>query len=430
MSLPLLWAATAFSIGISIGGMDIPHFNNVQISYSADGTGTKGVISQQLSFNVPSAEYGSTQGLFPYGSEVIVSCGLSLPKFYVYSRKPNGVNVSLVCYDRAMFTANKLTLSEDNFGEDGYIPVSSVMDNIKAVCGFSYIGTGDIIGSVITRMHKDNVLNKPAKTVLSELAEASAGCFFVQENNSLAFFPFASGSISAEFPVEKYEKVCYGLSVSCGSVILRNGDKVYSSGGDSGAFGTMSIDTVYASVDLLSGLAAAYMGKTYTAWKCGNALVEHYPAPGAGIKFGDSSDALVCNFCKMKITSSGFFASMGRNDVSESEYISEYSRALSDRVKIGETNGNTKVSRDGIKLVYINENDGKSEEHGFKTFAGGLAEFGGALLDSVMPDEIVTVSETDTAVEQRIVYGGKTYTLKYTKDGTKKSNITFTEVVV
>lgn len=436
--------------------MDIPHFNNVQVSYSADGTGKKGVISQQLSFNVPSAEYGSTQGLFPYGSEVIVSCGLGLPKFYVYSYKPNGVNISFVCYDRAMFTENKLTLSEDNFytaltskpsdwennyknyytrsdsgyskvtgssaptfesGKyyaEGYISVSSVMDNIKAVCGFSYVGTGDIIGSAITQIHKDNVLNKSAKEVLSGLAEASGGCFFVQGNDSLAFLPFASGSFSAEFPVKKYEKVRYGLSVSCEGVILQNGSRIYSSGGGSGAFGTMIIDTVYASESLMSGLMNALNGKTYTAWKCGNALVDHYPAPGAGIKFGDSDDVLVCNFCRLKITASGFFASMGRNDVSESEYISEYTRALSDRVKVGEVNGNTKVTRDGVKLVYINENEGKSEEHGFKTMAGGIAEFGGAMLSALQP--VGKIEDTaDNVVSFLGTLGGKTFRWKATE---------------
>ena len=387
------------------------------------------MISQQLSFNIPSSEYDSTQSLFPYGAEVIVSCGLNLPKFYVYSRKPNGVNISLTCYDRAMFSENSLTISDDSFDENGYISVTTVLDNIKNVCGFPYISTGNIIGSAITLMYKDNVLNKSAKTVLSELAEASGGCFFVQENDSLAFIPFGSGSFSAEFPVEKYEKICFGLSVTCNDIILRNGSKVYSSGGGSGAFGTMRIDTVYASESLLSGLMGTLKGRTYTAWKCGNALVNYYPSPGAGIKFGDSVDSLVCNFCKLRITSSGFFASMGRNDVSESEYVSEYTRALSERVKVGETNGNTKVTRDGVKLVYINENSGSSEEYGFTTLAGGVTEYDGAMIDNVMPSQVETVADTSTEAEKRITYGGKTYSLKYKKSGNIKNDITLTEVV-
>ena len=399
----------------------------MQVSYSSDGTGEKGVISQQLSFNVPASEYLLSKGGFPYGTEVIVTCGLSLPKFYLYSQKPNGVNVSLVCYDRVMFTSEKLTFTEDSFytaltskpsdweknyknyytksdsgysavsgstAPDfvsgkyysvGYISVNSVIENIENVCGFPSINTGDIIGKTITQMPKDSVFNKAAKAVLSELAEASAGCFFVQSDNSLTFMPFACGSVSAEFSVQKYESVCGGASRSCSCFILKNGDKIYSSGSGSGALSTMVIDTVLASAELVGALMNEYSGKTYNAWKCGNALVEHYPAPGAGIVFGDSSDVLVCNFCRLKITSSGFFASMGRNDVSESEYISEYSRALAERVKIGEINGNTKITRDGVRLVYINENEGKSEEYGFKTFAGGVTEFGGAMLSAIQP---------------------------------------------
>lgn len=434
MSLPLLWAATAFSIGITIGGSEVKHFNNVQVSYSSDGTGEKGVISQQLSFNVPASEYGISKGGFPYGTEVIVSCGLSLPTFYLYSQKPNGVNVSLVCYDRVMFTSEKLTVTGDKFDKNGYIPVSSVIDNIKAVCGFPSISTGSIIGSAITKMPKDSVFNKTAKAVLSELAEASAGCFFVQSDNSLAFMPFACGSFSAEFSVKKYEAVCGGAVRSISCFMLKNGDKIYSSGSGSGALNTMIIDTVLASSALVSALMSEYYGKTYTAWKCNNALVDHYPAPGAGIKFGDSEDALICNFCKLKITSSGFFASMGRNDVSESEYVSEYSRALEERVKIGEVNGNTKVTRDGMKFVFINENkaaksaETTAEEYGFSVFAGGLAQFAGAMMDSVMPDKIEKVTSSSGETERRITYGGKTYALTYDDDGTQKTNIKLTEV--
>lgn len=456
MSLPLLWAATAFSIGITIGGSEVKHFNNVQVSYSSDGTGEKGVISQQLSFNVPAAEYLIDKGGFPYGTEVIVSCGLSLPSFYLYSQKPNGVNISIVCYDRVMFTSEKLTFTEDSFytaltskpsdweknyknyykrSDSGYskitgssaptfesgkyysagsIPVSSVIENIEAVCGFPMISTGDIIGNVITQMPKDSVYNKTAKAVLSELAEASAGCFFVQSDNSLAFMPFACGSVSAEFTVKKYEAVCGGASRSCSCFMLRNGDKIYSSGSGSGALSTMVIDTVLASAELVGALMNAYSGKVYTAWKCNNALVDHYPAPGAGIKFGDSKDVLICNFCKLKLTASGFFASMGRNDVSESEYVSEYSRALSERVKIGEINGNTKVTRDGVKLVYINENEGKAEEYGFTTFAGGVAEFAGAMVSNILPTG--KFIETSDGECFRANYNGKLYDYSYSED--------------
>lgn len=409
--------------------MEVKHFNNVQISYSADGTGAKGVICQQLSFNVPAAEYGSAQGL--YGSEVVVSCGLSLPNFYVYSAKPNGVNIAFVCYDRAMFTSNTLTIPEERFytplssepsnwktgyknyyekkgksfeavtgssapkfaGGDFYscggALISEIMDNIASVCGFSFINTGSIIGGgIIGSISKDNALNKTAKAVLSELAEAAGGCFFVQADDSLTFLPYMSGSFSAEFSVKKYDKVCYGLSKGCNGVILYNGSKVYSSGGGSGAFGTMCIDTVYASSALLGALMNDYLGKTYTAWKCENALVSSYPAPGAGIKFGDSDTALVCNFCRIKLTDGGFFASMGRNEVSESDYISQYSRALSERVKVGETNGNTKITRDGVKLVYVNENstgDSETEEYGFNVSEGGVTEFSGVMLNAVQP---------------------------------------------
>ncbi len=434
----------------------------MQISYCADGVGAKGIICQQLSFDLPACEYGDTSGLFPYEAEVVVSCSLELPKFYVYSRRPNGVNLSFTCCDRSMFTSkissvtedslytvltsepadwntnykNYYTKSENGYNavtgsnapvftggkyysleNGGYIPVSTVINDISNVCGFAYINTGDIIGSAIDKIHKDNVIGKSAKEILSGLAEASCGCFFVQTNNSLAFLPFAGGSFSAKFPVTKHEKIGYGLSKSCDSIIISDGSRIYSSGGSSDVFHTMKIDTVYASAKLAAAVINEIGEKEYTAWKCGNSLVDSYPAPGSGIEF--EGNVLVCNFCKLKLTSGGYFASMGRNDISESEYSSEYTRSLSERVKIGETNGNTKMTRDGVKFVYVNENS--SEEYGFKAMAGGVTEFAGTILNSIQPTGKF-VTSTDGTECFRANYNGKEYDYGYSEDS--EGNIT------
>lgn len=467
MSLPLLWAAPAFSLGITVGGIEVPHFNNVQIAYSADGVGAKGVMCQQLTFNVPACEYGDTSGLFPYRAEVAVSCSLELPKFYVYSRKPNGVNLSFTCCDRSMFASEISSITDDSLytvlssepsdwaqsykkyftksangyssvtgssaptftsgkyyslENNGYIPTSTVIDDLTHICGFKYISTGDIIGSAITEIHKDNVIGKSAKEILSGLAEAACGCFFVQTDGSLAFLPFASGSFSGQFAVEKHEKICYGLSKSCDSVFISDGSRAYSSGSVSDVYHTVKIDTVYASQALAGAVINSLKGKEYTAWKCGNSLVNFYPAPGSGIEF--EGKLLVCNFCRLKLTSAGFFASMGRNDVSESEYSSEYARSLSERVKIGEINGNTKITRDGVKFVFINENSKSSggiEEYGFNAMAGGITEFTGSILNSIQPTgKFVTDTEGNECF--RANYNGKQYDYGYSEDS--EGNIT------
>lgn len=154
----------------------MPHFNNLQISYTADGYGARGVCSQQLTFDVPACDYDDdTVGLFPYGAEVLVSCGTEVPVFYVSSRKPSGGRLSFTCYDRAMFTSAKCTLEESDFtadednsggdsssdsGSNGsggsnnssdtknkpkFASVSAVLANIKSICGFTEIAAGDIM---------------------------------------------------------------------------------------------------------------------------------------------------------------------------------------------------------------------------------------------------------------------------------------------
>lgn len=407
----------------------MPHFNNLQISYTADGYGARGVCSQQLTFDVPACDYDDdTVGLFPYGAEVLVSCGTDVPVFYVSSRKPSGGRLSFTCYDRAMFTSAKCTLEESDFTaeEDSngssnssdtknkpkFASVSAVLANIKSICGFTEIAAGDIIGTKITKCPKDKVFGRTAKEILSDLAEAACGCFFVQ-GGVLTFLTFASGASSALFSADKYSSIEYGLTKVCGSVIMTDGSRTYASGGDTDAYHTMKISSVYASEELAGAVIGAIQNKSYRAWSC-KALVSAYPAPGAGITFGET--VLVTNFCRMKITDYGLYAEMGRNSVQENEYD-----PLADRVQIGEVNGSTKMTRQGIKFV----NENSKTEYGFEITEGGITKFDGAMIDGVMPESVEKVSDT----EQIISYGNKKYKLTYDVVSGKKTNIKFVEVV-
>lgn len=431
MKAPLLWAAPAFSLALSIGGIDVPHFNNLQISYTADGYGARGVCSQQLTFDVPACDYDDdTVGLFPYGAEVLVSCGTEVPVFYVSSRKPSGGRLSFTCYDRAMFTSAKCTLEESDFtaeedssGGDSssdsdsncssgssnssdkknkpkFASVSAVLANIKSICGFTEIAAGDIIGTKITKCPKDKVFGRTAKEILSDLAEAACGCFFVQ-GGVLTFLPFACGASSALFSADKYSSIEYGLTKVCGSVIMTDGSRTYASGGDTDAYHTMKISSVYASEELAGAVIGAIQNKSYRAWSC-RALVSTYPAPGAGITFGES--VLVTNFCRLRITDFGLYAEMGRNSVQENEYD-----PLADRVQIGEVNGSTKMTRQGIKFV----NENSKTEYGFEMAGEGVARFAGAILNGMMPTA-VKIAEDGKSL--RANYNGKIFEYAITED--------------
>ena len=347
--------------------------------------------------------------------------------FYVSSRKPSGGRLSFTCYDRAMFTSAKCTLEESDFtaeegsssdsGSDGssdssnssdtntknkpkFASVSAVLANIKSICGFTEIAAGDIIGTKITKCPKDKVFGRTAKEILSDLAEAACGCFFVQ-GGVLTFLPFASGASSALFAADKYSSIEYGLTKVCGSVIMTDGSRTYASGGDTDAYHTMKISSVYASEELAGAVIGAIQNKSYRAWSC-KALVSAYPAPGAGITFGETT--LVTNFCRLKITDYGLYAEMGRNSVQENEYD-----PLADRVQIGEVNGSTKMTRQGIKFV----NENSKTEYGFEMAGEGVARFAGALLNGMLPTA-VKIAEDGKSL--RANYNGKIFEYAITED--------------
>ena len=95
-------------------------------------------------------------------------------------------------------------------------------------------------------------------------------------------------------------------------------------------------------------------------------------------------------------------------------------RQINQRIADNKTYGNTLISGSGgLKFT---DRDGNS--YGFNTASGGVTEYDGAMMDSVMPDKIEKVSDT----ERRITYGGKTYSLTYDDDGTQKTNIKLVEV--
>ena len=425
MRAPLLWAAPAFSAALSIATVNIPHFANPEISYTVDGIGLKGVCSQQLTFDLPASEY-SADDFNRYDEVILTVSGVSLPKFYLSSKTPNGSAIKVTCYDRTIFSDIATGITEDDM-TDGSMSTDALITRLENELGCS-IAVGDIIPA-IPKVSKDKIIGKKIREIISGLAEAACG-YFAIVSDVLTFIPFLyEGVLHSSVEALRYSNIVYGLSKPVTGITLTDGSRVFSSGTALDPAANLDINTVYASSELMGMLVSAYEGKTYRAWGCSHVLINDYPPPGGVFSFGETE--LTANYLRLKITRFGLYASCGCNSVPADGFSSRTVRELNERVKIGEVNGSTKITRDGIKLVYINENarssgGSEAEEYGFTVDKGGIAQFAGAMMDKVMPDKIERISGTS----RKVYYSDKAFLLSWELDENGNTcNFTMSEVV-
>lgn len=337
-------------------------------------------------------------------------------------------------------TAASSTDSDDDDDRDDSndtIEISKLMSMITAMCGYAgYSDTTGIIGSVVTKAKKSDVKGKTCRNILDELSRACCGVWLLQNDTgagdasgTITLIPVDSG-FGAVFTAEKYADVYVGGTKRFGKITLTNGSESYSAGASSSAYGTLEIETPYASSELVGVLYGRLKDYTYKAWECSKLLMSSFlPSPSSLITFGTKTDMYV-NSCTVSLTSTGIYASVGRNAVSEdeTEYRNRTERELIMRYRLGSVMGNTKISKNGIQLVVKDNVNNKETDYGFKTYEGGIAKFAGALIDGKMPDKIEKVTNSSGKTERRITYGNKTYSLQYDETDNTKSGITFTEV--
>ena len=396
-----------------------------------NGYGISGVITPQLSFAVPTCEYGDTSGLFPAGAQVILTCsnGMDIPRFYISSRSYSGAKLNFTCYDRTYTTDREIIVPDSLFDSEGYCTIGDVMDKIMAVCGFSgYSDSSGMIGSVITRGKKDDIQGKTCRNILDELSCVCGGIWTVQGDEgsaevrgTLVLIAVDKG-MGAVFTAEKYSDIYVGGTKTFDKIVLNNGTSSYTAGASSSAFGTLEIETHYASAEAAGALYNRLRDYTYTAWSCEKMLTDIIPVPSSLITFGSKSNLYVNN-CALSLTSTGIYASAGRNFVSEDElaYHNRTERELALRYRIGALMGNTKLAPNGLTIVVEDKVNGKTEEYGFNAMAGGITEFTGSILNSIQPTGKF-LTDTDGNECFRANYNGKQYDYGYSEDS--EGNIT------
>lgn len=390
-----------------------------------DGYGISGIITPQLSFSVPACEYDDTSGLFPAGAQVILTCsnGIDIPRFYISSRSYSGAKLNFTCYDRSYTTDREIAIPDDMYDSDENIEISYLLNMVMAMCG--YIGYSDgsgIIGNVITKAKKSDISGKTCRNILDDLSRACCGVWLLQNDTgtgdvrgTLTLIPVDSG-FGAVFTAEKYADVYVGGKKSFSKIVVSNGSDSYAVGSSGSTFGTLEIETPYASAALAGALYGRLKDYTYTAWNCNKMLTASFiPSPSSLITFGDKTDMCV-NSCTASLTSTGIYAAVSRNAVSEDEmdYHNRTERELIMRYRLGALMGNTRITNNGVQLVVNDKVNNKTKDYGFKMDASGVAEFAGAMVSKMLPTG--KFIETSDGECFRANYNGKLYDYSYTED--------------
>lgn len=390
-----------------------------------DGYGVSGVISPQLSFSVPACEYDDTSELFPAGAQVILTCSnnMDVPRFYVSSRSYSGAKLNFVCYDRSYTTDREIAVPDDMYDSDDSIAISSLMEMIMAMCGYiGYSDSSGIIGSVITKAKKSDISGKTCRNILDDLSRACCGVWLLQNDTGTGDVRGTLTLISVDrgfgsiFTAEKYADVYVGGKKQFDKIVVTNGSESYTAGNSNSSFGTLEIETPYASAALAGALYGRLKDYTYTAWSCDKILTASFlPSPSSLITFGDKTDMYV-NSCTVSLTSTGIYSAVGRNAVNEDEmeYHNRTERELIMRYRLGTLMGNTRITSNGFQLVVKDEVNNKTTDYGFKMDASGVAEFAGAMVSNMIPTG--KFIETSDGECFRANYNGKLYDYSYSED--------------
>ena len=248
---------------------------------------------------------------------------------------------------------------------------------------------------------------------------------------TLTLIPVDSG-MGAVFTAEKYSDVYIGGTKSFRKFILTSGSERYTAGASETAYGTVEIETPFASAALAGALYNRLKDYTYKSWSCNKMLASIgqlaiIPSPSSLITFGTKQNLYVNN-CTVSLTSTGIYASVGRNDADEDElaYHNRTEREIAMRVRIGALMGNTVITEKGAALVVKDEVNNKTVNYGFEMDESGVATFEGAIIDTILP----TCKRTATTNGIALIadYGGKKLKYSYSEDADGNINLMRDEV--
>ena len=394
--------------------------SSVTVSKSLSGIGLGGIVTQQISAVI------YADHTFNDGDKITVVGFDGLPDFFIDGQNLAENSVSITAYDRCRklsqpFDYSSLSDGTDENGEEVYADISALAlaEKVAAQCGFfGASNTAELfVGNLSADFYKGNSCNG----IIENLASAS-GCFACCDNsNKLRFQTIGSGYSSAS-AAHNSKIITYPKKTISRLVISGDKSEIYDIGSGS-AENILELSNSLMTKTMAENLASKILPFEYVPVSF-NAVLTGNVDPYGMIAVGD--DFYTVTNISVSLCADGAVANVSAPVLSGSStaYNNLLTRKINQRIAANKIYGNTQISGSG-GLEFV---DSGGDTYGFTTFAGGVAQFAGAMMDSVMPDKIEKVTSSSGETERRITYGGKTYALTYNSDGDTKTNIKLVEV--
>lgn len=420
---------TVFSYGLSIDTVFYNNFGTVTIKQIADGYGTSGCCTSELTVSVPVSEYEENKPKSNASVVFIVTMGdvVTHYVYYIANRRKQGGKVDLVCYDRMAYTDVLIDINSLSFIEDK-ITAGNLVRSISLFCGFSDVinidGMGYYGGLQFT---KEQVSGKTCRALLEEVSKAWCGYFKVTYDNKLSFMQWGLG-LETSVHCRQYTSISEGGEK--GPIIrveASNGNDTFTAGEEADVFQTLKVSTSFASQEYAEALLFRIKGAVYKAWSCSKAVISGVlPEINAWMSFTDDTETTrTANYLTLTFSGAGIFCSCGANEVSENEfeYLGALSRELAKKITDGEILGNRSLITRYQGIVFLppegsaqaaSEEEKKVSSYGFTSAdENGVVQFDGAMTSKVVPSSATINAE---GTEAYILYGSKKFKYNIERD--------------
>lgn len=396
----------------------------MSISQSVSGYGVSGVVTATMTFVTDSIHASASEN-----AEVKLVCtnaaAISPPLFYVTGRKTSGSVTEWTCCDIVSKTDRLIEFADSDFDANDKITISALLTKIhdQSGIGINASGLSELINKTFDKEKCIDGLT--IRAVFETLAEAMCG-YWVAVDNKIIFANFGQSVTASAAVPTAYKAIDFNGVRSFARVLCTDNEAVYSAD-SSGSGKTLIVSTDYASQELADSILSMMVGSannyTYKSWSCGKGKADEWLCVGQ-FRFG--TKFLTANSVSMSVSSSGLFFSASANTVDEDEvgYTSEVNRQLKKKLEFDKINGNVAITGKGL---YLFENGYKSKtpeeqkkaKYDFKVEKGGVTKYGGAMVDSKLP-EITFKSDAsgfttkygDTSIEYEMSIDGDNLTLK------------------
>lgn len=336
--------ATAFSdaaVAITAGGLKFTadKLADVKITKSLGG-GTLpigGVCTSELSFTLRNED----GVVFDENSSVTVAdCPGEYPTYFISQRSGGKLRESYICYDAMMYSERKFeydwtaeTVAKDERGRK-YITSGQFLVLAASQMGVSGIDSGN----TEIRLLKKHIKGKTIKDVLSMLAAAWGGCFYVASSGSVQFAEYGGYSAVCDIEDCDHSAVNIGFERSpVERVIMTDTEKnkVYDTLGSTDFTAIVRVSSPFASKELADGILGNARDFKYRAFSCAKAKVNVNPEAGCMVTFGDNE--FIAYSVVLSLTASGVYASLSAPEISESEncFRGNLQREVSGKITLG-----------------------------------------------------------------------------------------------